>query len=192
MILIINGSPRKNGNVAHMLKEMKLTAEEAGAEVKLINISELNVKPCIGCMKCRTAKECCLPADDSLNVMQLIKRADSMVIGAPCYWGNMPGQLKMLFDRMVYGLMGESESGMPQPLHKGKRAVIVTVCNTIFPFNIIFKQSRGTANALKEILKWSGFKVIKTVERGGMRKHPQLTASDLKRCKTAITKLLLH
>ncbi|MGN1263437.1 MAG: flavodoxin family protein, partial [Prevotella sp.] len=75
MILIINGSPRNNGNVARMLKEMKLTAEQSGAEVELINISELNVKPCIGCMKCRTALKCCLPADDSVDVMQLIRRA---------------------------------------------------------------------------------------------------------------------
>ncbi|MGN1263693.1 MAG: flavodoxin family protein, partial [Prevotella sp.] len=120
----------------------------------------------------------------------LIRRADSIVIGSPCYWGNMPGQLKILFDRMVYGLMGESRSGIPQPLHKGKKAVIVTVCNTIFPFNIIFNQSRGTAKALKEILKWSGFKVVASVGRGGMRKYPQLTSNDMRRCRNAMKRLL--
>jgi len=80
-------------------------------------------------------------------------------VAAPVYWGNMPGTLKMLFDRMVYAMMGESKLGIPKPLHKGKDAYIITSCTTPFPFNIFCRQTSGLVAALKEILGTSGFKI---------------------------------
>ena len=111
-----------------------------------------------------------------------------LLIGSPCYWGNMPGTLKVLFDRMVYGLMGESPRGMPRPLHKGKRAILITACTTPWPFNVWFRQSRGTVRALREILRWSGFRVVKSIERGGTKTRP-LTERDLEKCRRAVRKL---
>jgi len=55
--------------------------------------------------------------------------------------------------------MGESPKGIPQALHKGKKAVIVSTCSTPWPFNIWFNQTRGVVKALREILKWSGFSI---------------------------------
>ena len=107
-------------------------------------------------MKCRSSRQCVLPADDAQRVLSLVAESDVLIVGAPCYWGNMPGTLKVLFDRMVYGLMGESTRGLPRPLHKGKRAILLTTCTTPWPFNVWFRQSRGTVRALHEILKWSG------------------------------------
>ena len=97
----------------------------------------------------------------------------------------MPGTLKVLFDRMVYGLMRESTRGLPRPLHKGKRAILLTTCTTPWPFNVWFRQSRGTVRALREILKWSGFKIVRSVERGGTKTRP-LTERDLERCRRAV------
>ena len=121
-------------------------------------------------------------------MLSLIGAADVLVVGSPCYWGNMPGTLKVLFDRIVYGLMGESPHGMPLPLHKGKRAILVTACTTPWPFNIWFRQSRGTVRALREILKWSGFRIVRSIERGGTKTHP-LTERDLERCRRAVRRL---
>jgi hypothetical protein len=44
--------------------------------------------------------------------------------------------------------------------------------------------------AFREILKWSGFKIVKTIERGGTKKHPELTEKDMRNCKKAVHKLL--
>lgn len=77
---------------------------------------------------------------------------------------------------MVYGMMGENSLGMPLALHKGKKVIIVSTCTTPYPFNILYNQTRGVVKALKEILKWSGFKVVKAIEKGGTRKHPDLTS----------------
>ncbi|RGM45683.1 MULTISPECIES: flavodoxin family protein [Bacteroides] len=189
-ILIINSSPRRQGNISKMLDLMKQEAESLEVETNYIRASELKVHPCIGCMKCRETLKCCLPEDDAQQVLHFIEEADALIIGAPCYWGNMPGTLKVLFDRMVYGMMGENSMGIPLPLHKGKKAIIVSTSTTPYPFNILYNQTRGVVKALKEILKWSGFKVVKAIERGGTRKHPGLSEKEMIRCKKIVHKLL--
>ena len=142
-ILILNSSPRRNGNISKMLEAMKQEIECCNAEAVYVRVPELKVRPCIGCMKCRSSLRCCLPEDDAQRVLQSIRDADALIIGAPCYWGNMPGELKVLFDRMVYGMMGENSLGMPLALHKGKKVIIVSTCTTPYPFNILYNQTRG-------------------------------------------------
>ena len=189
-LLVINASPRRSGCVSSMLDMVKVTAEAEGAEVSVICVADLSVRSCTGCMSCRSKLECVLPEDDAQRVLRLISEADAVVIGTPCYWGNIPGNLKVLFDRMVYGLMGESRRGMPLPLHKGKRAVIIATCSTPWPFNILFRQSRGAVNALREILKWSGFRIVATVEKGGTKASPALTERDRRACAKVAHRLV--
>lgn len=188
-ILIINGSPRRKGNIFEMLDIMRQEAEENGWSVECVHIRDLTVRPCTGCMACRNAGRCCLPDDDSVRVLELIRASDVLIVGAPCYWGNIPGQMKMLFDRIVYGLMGETPHGLPKALCKGKRVVIVTTCTTVFPFNILFNQSNGAVKALKEILKWSGFRIAGTLEKGGTRRNPKLTERERKSCRKLVKRL---
>lgn len=187
-VLILNGSPRKKGNIARLLDCLRKEAEQKGAHVTVLHMADLHIQPCTGCMACRTRRECVLPADDSLLVGQKLRECDVLIVGAPCYWGNMPGTLKVLFDRLVYRMMGESPRGIPVPLLRGKRALLVSTCTTPFPFNIWFRQSRGTVRALREILKWSGFRIVATYERGGTKTYP-LTEKDLARCRKKAQKL---
>lgn len=170
---------------------MQQEAEQHGISTDYVYVSQLNVQPCTGCMKCRNALHCCLPEDDAHKVLALLGEADVLVVGAPCYWGNMPGQLKMLFDRMVYGMMGENRRGLPVALHKGKGAVIVTTCTTPWPFNVWFNQSRGTVKALREILKWSGFRIKAVIEKAGTKHNPCLTEKEINRCRRTIRKLFV-
>ena len=189
-VLILNGSPRRHGNMSKMLELMKQELEGCGVGTVYIDVPQLQVHPCIGCMKCRSSLKCCLPEDGAQRVLQSMKEADAVIIGDPCYWGNMPGEVKVLFDRMVYGMMGENSWGMPLPLHKGKKAIVVSTCTTPYPFNILYNQTHGVVKAFREILKWSGFKIVKTIERGGTKKHPELTEKDMRNCKKAVHKLL--
>ncbi len=184
-ILILNASPRPEGNIARMLGAMREEAVRGGAEGCDEGVPRRQVRPCPGGRKGRSSRQCVLPADDAQRVLSLVAESDILIVGAPCYWGNMPGTLKVLFDRMVYGLMGESPRGLPRPLHKGKRAILLTTCTTPWPFNVWFRQSRGTVRALREILKWSGFKIVRSVERGGTKTRP-LTERDLERCRRAV------
>ena len=129
-----------------------------------------------------------MPEDDAQRVLALIQQADAIVIGAPCYWGNIPGQLKLLFDRIVYGMMRDTPR-FPEPLMKGKRLVCISTSTTPFPFNILMNQSRGAIRALREIGRFSGWKIVDTIERGGTATRPQLSPRDISKCHKAFRKL---
>jgi putative NADPH-quinone reductase len=187
-ILIINGSPRKNGLISQMLDIMRNEGESRDMVVETVNIMDLKMRPCIGCMVCRTKGKCVLPEDDTIQVLEKLRWADAVVMGSPCYWGNIPGQMKVLFDRLVYGMMHDTPR-FPEPLMKGKKCILVSTCTTPWPFNIWFKQSRGAIRAMREISRYAGFKIVKEIERGGTMIKPQLTEKDKQKCRKAIAKL---
>ena len=118
----------------------------------------------------------------------MIQDADAIIMGAPCYWGNIPGQMKLLFDRIVYGMMRDTPR-FPEPLMKGKKCILLSTCTTPWPWNIWFKQSRGAIRAMREICRYSGFKIVATIERGGTAMHPQLSEKDKLKCLKAIRRL---
>ena len=176
-VLVLNGSPRKNGTIENILK--KLTEN---IPCDFIDVRELNFEACIGCMFCRKSGKCILQKDDAHVIAEKIKAADVVVIGSPCYWANMSGKLKMLFDRIVYAMMSESKSGIPVPLNKGKKCIIATACTTPYPFNLLARQSSGTLRVIKEITKYSGFSCIGVIQKGGTKKSRELTKSEIARC----------
>ncbi len=186
---MLNGSPRREGNIAQMLDVMRQKAETEGHEVVIMRVADMSIQPCSGCMACRFQRRCVLAADDAHRVSDILKDSDAIVIGTPCYWGNLPGHMKMLFDRMVAAIMDDREGLYPKPLHKGKRAIIVATSTVPFPFNILMNQTRGVVKAAKEILRYSGFKVVDTVQKGGTKKQPLLTEKEIKKCKNVIRKL---
>lgn len=188
-ILILNASPRRRGLVSQMLDTMRDEAEKNGCRVETVRTNELDIKPCIACMSCRTKGVCALPKDDSQRVLQMMQEADAIVMGAPCYWGNIPGTMKVLFDRIVYGLMRDTKY-FPEPLMKGKRCVLVSTCTTPWPFNRLFNQSHGAVKAMREVCRYSGFKIVRTIERGGTMMKPELSQKELEKCRKAVRKLI--
>lgn len=188
-VVLLNGSPHRQGKVAQLLMAMQEEAERQGMQTRLIQVSDLKVQPCCGCMQCRSLRRCVLPVDDAQQVLQALKEADALVIGAPCYWANMPGSLKVLFDRLVYGLMDDSAGRLPRPLHRGKRALLVVTASTPYPFNFLFDQTSGTLRSLRAVLKWSGFRVVGQLVRSGTKAHPQLRERDLAAARQIVGRL---
>ena len=84
-ILIINGSPRKKGLISQMLDIMREERENRGDRVQMIYTNDLSIKPCIGCMACRTKCKCVLGEDDSQRVLKMMQEADAIIMGAPCF-----------------------------------------------------------------------------------------------------------
>ncbi|MBP5770207.1 MAG: NAD(P)H-dependent oxidoreductase [Bacteroidaceae bacterium] len=88
--LFINGSPRKNGNTAQLLKRAMDGAREAGAEVELVNLYDrsLNYKGCMSCFACKLKggkKGVCSFKDDLQPILQKAVEADVLV------WGGLIG-----------------------------------------------------------------------------------------------------
>ena len=79
-ILIVNGSPRKTGLISQMLDIMREDAESRGDKVQMVYSNDLSIKPCIGCMACRTKLKCSIAEDDSQRVLKMIQEADAIII----------------------------------------------------------------------------------------------------------------
>lgn len=184
-VLILNGSPRKNGIISTLLKEVVEGIKEKNNEIEWVDIYNLQMKPCIACMKCRTKAdgECSLPKDDAHIIGKKIKEADTLVIGTPTYWGNMSSQLKVLFERNVPVFMGEKPNGIPVAKQKGKKAVIIVSCSTPWPFNFIAAESRGAIKAVKEVLHYGGYKIIGKIVKSGTKKSPNISRKILNKAK---------
>ncbi len=161
MILFLNGSPRKNGVTTSLLNIIAGKARSVGADVEWVDVNKLSIKPCIGCLKCRPDKKCILPRDDGQRMGELLERCSSLVVGAPNYWGSMPGTLKILFERNVpvleyYELYTWR---LPRPRHKGKKAAIVTSSLSPFPYNLLPSQGGGAVRTVRTILNTAGFDI---------------------------------
>lgn len=98
-IVIVNGSPRKNGatsKVLHTLEKNLLVHEDVSIE--FVNISELNITPCSGCCSCYQTGHCYIK-DDAETLSNKIAMADGLIVGSPTYASNISGQLKQFIDR---------------------------------------------------------------------------------------------
>lgn len=93
------GSPRKDGNTSCVVGEIIRGAKEAGAETKVYNLNEMNIKPCQSCFSCRMKQECATK-DDMQSIYNDFKEADAIVIGSPIYFGQVAAQTKLLIDRL--------------------------------------------------------------------------------------------
>ena len=160
-VLILNASPRKNGVTSTLLNELK-KAINSNHSVKAVRIQELKIRPCTGCLKCRPDKTCIQPRDDSHILAEKIKESDILIIGSPVYWGNMPGTLKLFFDRNV-PLFEYCEAKaikyIPKPQLTSKKAILIVSGASPFPFNLFSSQSKGTIHSLKTILKSGGIRI---------------------------------
>ena len=103
-VLLVNGSPRKDGNTFLALSEMAKTLNELGLETE---IAWIGVKPVRGCIACGTCHEKnngkCVFDDDICNEMiEKFNTADALVVGSPVYYGQPAGQVLALIQRAFY------------------------------------------------------------------------------------------
>ena len=101
MVLVILGSPRKNGNSATLAKQVAAGAEAVGAEVESFYLHHMDIKPCTACEVCEGEEpgECTIDNDMRL-VYPKLKQADALVMASPTYWFNVSAQTKLFVDRL--------------------------------------------------------------------------------------------
>ena len=100
-VLMINGSPRGNGNTAIALREMKNVFAQEGIEVTELNVGAQAVRGCIACNKCAELGKCVF--DDAVNeAAPLLAKADGVVVASPVYYASANGNLISFLDRLFY------------------------------------------------------------------------------------------
>ncbi len=102
-VLLINGSPREQGNTYTALCEVAKTLQEEGVETEIISIGKKAVQGCIACGCCGREGRCTFRDDLYFKVMRSIKDGiDGLVVGSPVYYGGPNGSLCALLDRVFY------------------------------------------------------------------------------------------
>lgn len=100
-VLMINGSPRRDGNTSLALKEMEKIFTANGVEVTIMQIGNKAIRGCIACGTCSKNGKCVF--DDAVNeAAPLFKEADGLVIASPVYYASANGTLISFLDRLFY------------------------------------------------------------------------------------------
>ena len=100
-IVILNGSPRTNGNTKALIEHFMKDATSAGNEVACFDLQKMNIHGCLGCCKGGQNPESpCVQKDDMQQIYPVYREADVVVLASPMYYWGISGQLKCAFDRL--------------------------------------------------------------------------------------------
>ena len=100
-VLMLNGSPRKNGNTSIALKEMEKIFKQEGIETELIHVGNKGIRSCIACGACSEKGKCVF--DDIVNeIAPKFEECDGLVVGSPVYYASANAALVALLTRLFY------------------------------------------------------------------------------------------
>lgn len=102
-VLLINGSPHKNGCTYTALTEILTVLEKEGVEGEIVHLGNQPIRDCIGCGRCFNLENACIFNDDIIN--DLIKKAegaDGFIFGTPVYYAHPSGRILSVLDRLFF------------------------------------------------------------------------------------------
>lgn len=100
-VLMINGSPRPNGNTSLALREMETIFKSEGIETEIVQVGNKAIRGCIACGKCAEKGKCVF--DDAVNeVAPKFEACDGLVVGSPVYYASANATLVALLTRLFF------------------------------------------------------------------------------------------
>ncbi len=120
-VMLLNGSPRQDGNTATILNEIAGQLKKNGIESEIFNIGSAPVRGCIACGQCHAQGlgKCVFDDDVCNTLIAAMSECDALIVGSPVYYGTPSGQVLSVLQRMAY-----SAGAVMQ----GKPASAFTVC----------------------------------------------------------------
>ena len=156
-IVILNGSPRPNGNTSMLAKAFTKGAEAAGNTVTSFFLDEMDINGCKGCFGGMGMVDSpCTQKDDMEKIYPAYIEADVVVLASPLYFWNFSGQLRTAFDRLF--AVAESAAGTKHPK---KDCVLLMVAGG--------NGFAEVASYYDTLIKNIGWRSLGTVLAGGMR-----------------------
>ncbi len=135
-VLLVNGSPNKDGSTNAALLEVAKTLNEEGVETEIVWIGNGQIRDCIACRGCNNIGHCVFDDDIVNTLIDKSKESDGFVFGSPVYYAHANGRLLSILDRLFYA--GSN-------VFKFKPAASVVVA-----------RRAGTTNAFDDINKYFG------------------------------------
>ncbi|RJR18309.1 MAG: flavodoxin family protein [Desulfobacteraceae bacterium] len=151
-IIVVCGSPRKNGNSSLLAQRMGNGAASEGATVDYVFLHDMDISPCQSCYACQ-AKDSrgCAIDDDMQAIYKKLIESDVWVITSPVYWFNMSAQTKIFMDRCF------ALTAYVKDAFRGKKIAIVMAYGDKDPF------ASGCVNALRcfqDAFNYVGAKIV--------------------------------
>jgi len=170
-ILILNGSPRKEGNTAVLAEHLAKGAQTAGARVQTRYLHGMDINPCTACEGCHAEGSTgCVIDDQMREIYDGLREADAVVFATPVYWFSVTAQIKTVIDRIYAVGVGDGN------VLKGKEVAVLMPYADADPF------TSGAVNALRMFQDISGYLGTKmagmvygtAMEAGEIRKDKSL------------------
>lgn len=153
-VVVLTGSPRRNGNTNHLAGQFIKGAEEAGHEVYRFDCAQRKVSPCIACNRCGM-NGVCVFQDDFEELRPYLAAADVVVFSTPMYYFGFSSQLKAVIDRF-YALNGQIKGHV-------KQAVLLMAYANTAP-----EEAEPMLSHYHTLLRYLGWKDLGTVVAAGM------------------------
>ena len=157
-VLIINANPNQNSFSSALAQHYFTGAKDAGAEVKLVNLTDLDFDPVY-----HPGTDQVMEAD-LLEMQKAILKAEHLVFVYPNWWGTYPALFKGFIDRVFihdFAFRYKKNSPLPEPLLKGKSArAIVTMDTPFWYYTLVYRKS-GHHSMKNSILHFCGIKPVR-------------------------------
>lgn len=140
-ILILNGSPHKEKSTTMVATNafVRGMLSSGNYEAETVHVAALNIRPCLGCLSCwgRTEGECVIKNDDIPALKEKILASDILIASFPLYYFGIPGQFKVMMDRLLSMVMAYHGQNTPQngePAHTfrypkaDRRFILISGC----------------------------------------------------------------
>lgn len=163
-IVVLSGSPRKEGNTERLARAFIDGAESAGKNIVVFRTANMKIGGCIGCEHCFKEKGVCIQKDDMPTVLAAIKTADTIVLVSPVYYFDLTAQLKLAIDR-TYALLS-----VGTPI---KKAALLMTCgdNTV-------KAAEGAVVTYKSICAYSKWEDAGIIIAAGLHNPGEIEGRD--------------
>jgi hypothetical protein len=152
VIAALLGSPRSQGNTALLLDHAIAGAQDAGCEVRRIDVPSLDLSPCREIYFCRSQPDCAIK-DDVNQFYSLFCGLDSMIIATPVMTMGVPGALKSFMDRFQVFYCAKYQRMaplVPKEKRRSRRTLLISISGMDLPDN--FDSVRGSAFSFCDIL----------------------------------------
>ena len=162
-VLIINGSPHKNGCTATALKEVEKVLNEEGIETQTLDIGNSDIRGCIACNYCKENHKCVF--DDIVNEAAILfSESDGILIGSPVYYSGMNGTLKSFLDRLFNSSYIKKTMKVGAAIASSRRAGSTNVIDEIYKYFGISNMPIVTSSYWNEVHGFASEDVLKDKE----------------------------
>ena len=153
-VLIINGSPHKDGCTATALKEVEKVLNDEGIDTETIHIGNSDIKGCQACNYCKENHKCAI--DDIVNkAAKSFEESDGLLVGSPVYYSGMNGTLKSFLDRLFHSSYIKKSMKVGAAVTSSRRAGSTSVIDEIYKYYGISNMPIATSSYWNEV---HGFK----------------------------------